>query len=183
VNCSAQASRTHPRSQRCAGSASCRGCQSNETVNSEVKNGRGKLCIPARMFPVCRSGTLASRSEFRARASAVEKSLTIVATSHSRPNELKTSSIGPFSSPAANRRYAFRPSNAGACFSSSAGRVYLTGARVRDGVRSTWFIPGLRNVGLRWRWAHGLGLDAKRNDATNWLWRRGCLGRRRALPP
>jgi len=28
-------------------------------VTSGVENGRGKLCIPARRFPVCRSGTLA----------------------------------------------------------------------------------------------------------------------------
>jgi type I site-specific restriction-modification system R (restriction) subunit len=70
---SAHASRTHPRSQRCAGSASNRGCQSIETVNSGTETGSGKLCIPARRFPVCRSGTLAIRSEARARPSAVEK--------------------------------------------------------------------------------------------------------------
>lgn len=38
---------------------SSRGCQSNEIVTSGAGNGRGKLCIPARRFPVCRSGTLA----------------------------------------------------------------------------------------------------------------------------
>ena len=46
--CAAQTSRTQPRSQRCAGSASSRGCQSNETVISGMATGRGKLCIPAR---------------------------------------------------------------------------------------------------------------------------------------
>src|SRR5260221_12772235 len=46
----AQTSRMHPRSQRCAGSASCRGCQSNETVTSGVESGRGKLYIPSRKF-------------------------------------------------------------------------------------------------------------------------------------
>ena len=45
-------SRTQPRSQRCAGSASSRGCQSNETVTSGIETGSGKLCIPARRFPV-----------------------------------------------------------------------------------------------------------------------------------
>jgi len=39
-----------------------RGCQSNDTVNSGVETGRGKLCIPSRSFPVWRSGTLAMRS-------------------------------------------------------------------------------------------------------------------------
>lgn len=40
---------------------------------SGVGTGRGKLCIPVRRFPGCRSGTLAIRSEARARASAVEQ--------------------------------------------------------------------------------------------------------------
>ena len=53
----AQISRTWPRSQRCAGSASSHGCQSNETVNSGVETGSGKLCISARRLPVCCSGT------------------------------------------------------------------------------------------------------------------------------
>ena len=66
---------------------------------SGMATGRGKLCIPARRFPVCRSGTLAIRSEARARASAVEKPPTIVTISRSSPNGLKASSIGPLSRP------------------------------------------------------------------------------------
>ena len=97
--CSAQAFRTHPRSQRCARSACSRGCQSNETVTSGVETGRGKPCIPARRFPVCRSGTLAIRSEARARASAVEKPPTIVAICRSSPSGSRASSIGPLSRP------------------------------------------------------------------------------------
>ena len=61
---------SRPRSQRWAGSASNRGCQSNQTVTSDVWTGRTKLCITSRRFPVCRSGTLAIRSDVRARASA-----------------------------------------------------------------------------------------------------------------
>lgn len=95
----AQASRTQPRSQRCAGSASILGCQSNDTVISGVGTGRGKLCIPARKASVCRSGTLAIRSEFRASCSAVEKPLTMVAICRSSPSAFKASSIGPLSSP------------------------------------------------------------------------------------
>ena len=80
-------------------SASSRGCQSKEIVISGVGTGRGKLYIPARRFPVCRSGTLATRSEARASASAVEKSLTIVTISRSSPNGFKASSIGPVARP------------------------------------------------------------------------------------
>ena len=75
---SLQMSRTQPRSQRCAGSASSRGCQSSETVTSGGETGSGKLCMPARRFPVCRSGTQAIRSEARASARALEKPPTIV---------------------------------------------------------------------------------------------------------
>ena len=89
ASCAAQTSRTHPRSQRCAGSASSRGCQSNETVISGMATGSGKLCIPARRFPVCRSGTLAIRSEARASASAVEKPPTIVTISPFQPERLQ----------------------------------------------------------------------------------------------
>ena len=92
-------SRTWPRSQRCAGSASIRGCQSNETVTSGVETGRGNPCILARRFPVCRSGTFAIRSEPRARASAVEKPPTITAISRSSPSVSKAASIGPRSRP------------------------------------------------------------------------------------
>jgi len=53
--CSAQTPRTHPRSQRCAGSPSNRGCQSKDTVNGAMGNGSAKLCIPAYRTPVCRS--------------------------------------------------------------------------------------------------------------------------------
>jgi len=49
---SAQTSRTHPRSQRWAASASRRTCQSNETVTSGVGNGRAKVCMSARRFAV-----------------------------------------------------------------------------------------------------------------------------------
>jgi hypothetical protein len=94
-----QISRTTPRSQRCAGSASNRGCQSNDTVNSGVVTGRAKLCIPARKIPVWRSGTVAIKSEARASASAVEKPPTMVTSSRSSPNGFKASSIGPNSSP------------------------------------------------------------------------------------
>ena len=81
-----QTSRTQPRSQRCAGSASSRGCQSRETVISGMATGSGKLCIPARRFPVWRSGTLAIRSEARASASAAEKPPTIATISRSSPS-------------------------------------------------------------------------------------------------
>ena len=95
----AQTSRTHPRSQRCAVSASSRGCQSKATVNSGRGTGSGKLCMPSRRFPVCRSGTLAIRSEPRASASAVAKPPTIVTSFRSSPNVFKASSIGPLSCP------------------------------------------------------------------------------------
>ena len=69
-------SRTHSRSQRWAGSASSCGCQSNETVNSGVGNGSGKLNIPERGLPIWRSGTLAIKPEARASGDAVEKPAT-----------------------------------------------------------------------------------------------------------
>ncbi len=50
-------------------------------------------------MPVCRSGTLAIRSEARASASAVEKPPTIATIPRSSPNGLKVSSIGPLSRP------------------------------------------------------------------------------------
>ena len=45
--------------------------------------------MPARRFPVCRSGTLAIRSEARASASAAEKPPTIVTISRSSPSGFK----------------------------------------------------------------------------------------------
>jgi hypothetical protein len=77
-------SRTHPR-HRWAGSASLRGCQSSETVSSGVTKGRGKVCIPARSAPVCRSGTVATRLGSRARKSALQNPLTMVTIVRSRP--------------------------------------------------------------------------------------------------
>ncbi len=47
--------------------------------------------MPARSLPVCRSGTLAIRSEARARASAAEKPPTIATISRSSPNDFKAS--------------------------------------------------------------------------------------------
>ena len=102
-----QVSRTRLRNQRCAGSASNRGCQSNETVTSSAGIGRAKLYIPARRFPVCRSGTLAIRSEARARVSAVEKLPTIVTISRSSPNDFKASSIGSLSEPCRETQMCF----------------------------------------------------------------------------
>ena len=69
-----------------------------DTVKAGVGNGRGKLCMPARSRPVCRSGTLAIRSVPRARARAVEKPPTIVTIRRSRPNRFKASRIDPSSS-------------------------------------------------------------------------------------
>ncbi len=60
---------------------------------------RESVQSPARRLPVWRSGTVAIRSEPRARASAVEKPLTIVAISRSSPSASRASSTGPFSSP------------------------------------------------------------------------------------
>ena len=99
ASCAAQTSCTQPRNQPCAGSASRRGCQSNEMVISGIVSGSGKLCMPVRSIPVCRSGTLATRSEARARASAVEKPATIVAITRCNPNGFNASSIGPLSRP------------------------------------------------------------------------------------
>lgn len=104
ADCSAQMSRTHPRRKRCAGSASSRGCQNNETVILGIGIGRAKLCMPARRFSVCRSGMLAIRSEARARASAWEKPPTTVTFSRVSPNRSRASSIGPFASPRRDRR-------------------------------------------------------------------------------
>lgn len=84
-----QVSKTRPRNQRCALSASSRGCQSKEIVISKVGIGRGKLYIPARRLPVYRSGTLATRSEDRASAKAVAKLPTIVTIARSCPNGCK----------------------------------------------------------------------------------------------
>ncbi len=94
-----QTSLTWLRSQRCVGSASSRGCQSMEIVNSGVETGRGKLCIPARRLPVCRSGTLAIRSVARAKLSAIEKPPTIVMTFRFNPSGIRASSIGPLLKP------------------------------------------------------------------------------------
>ena len=44
----------------------------DEIVIFGMGSGSAKPCIPARRPPVCRSGTLATRSEARARASAAE---------------------------------------------------------------------------------------------------------------
>ena len=51
----AQTPRTQPRSQRCAGSPSDRGCQSRDTVNGAMGSGSAKLCMPAYRTPVCHS--------------------------------------------------------------------------------------------------------------------------------
>ncbi len=63
----------------------------------------------ARRFPVWRSGTLATRSEERASASAVEKLATIVVISSFEAEQApRLSSIGPMSrSPPRERRYVF----------------------------------------------------------------------------
>ncbi len=94
-----QTSRTQSRSQRCAGSASRRGCQSMEMVTSTVVTGSGKLNMPARAPCECRSGTLAIRSEARAMASAAEKPETMHTTVRCSPSWFKASSIGPLSRP------------------------------------------------------------------------------------
>lgn len=62
-----------------AGSESRRGCQSIETTVSFVANGRRKLVVPWRRACVCLSGTLATRSDVRASATAVAKPGTTVA--------------------------------------------------------------------------------------------------------
>jgi hypothetical protein len=54
-------SRTEPHSQRCTGSASSRGCQSLDVMNLGVGTDSGKVCIPARSLPACRSGMVAIR--------------------------------------------------------------------------------------------------------------------------
>ena len=93
----AQTSRTHPRSQRCAGSPSKRGCQSKETVNGAMGTGSAKLCMPAYRTPVCRSWTQATKSEARTSASAAAKPPTVVAIGRCRPMPAKASSMGPLS--------------------------------------------------------------------------------------
>ena len=55
--------------------------------------------MPSRRFAVCRSGTLAIRSEARARPTAVAKPPTTVTTSRSRPSASRASSIGHCASP------------------------------------------------------------------------------------
>ncbi len=55
--------------------------------------------MPARRMPVCRSGTLAIKSEPRASAKALAKLPTMVTISRSSPNGFKASSIGPVSKP------------------------------------------------------------------------------------
>ena len=95
------------RNQRCAGSASIRGCQSMETVISGVGNGRAKHSIPSQRFPTCRFGTVATKSEARARASATEKPPTTVMISRSNPSRFNASSITPLLSPLRETRTCF----------------------------------------------------------------------------
>jgi hypothetical protein len=56
-------------------------------------SGSAKLNMPARKLPVCRSGTLATRSD--ASAKAAEKPPTLVAMSRTTPCDARTSSSGP----------------------------------------------------------------------------------------
>ena len=69
------------------------------TVMLRVLNGSGKLRIPARRPSVWRSGTVATRLEFRASAIAPENPLTMAAMSRSSPTAARSSSIGPRSGP------------------------------------------------------------------------------------
>jgi hypothetical protein len=62
-----------------------RGCQSIDTVNSLAATGSSKAYIPLRRLSVWRSGTVAIRSDSRARANAAEKPPTIVATRRCMP--------------------------------------------------------------------------------------------------
>lgn len=61
--------------------------------------GRGKVNISVRKFRVCRSGTLAIRSEFLAMAIAAAKLPTIATTFRRRPSVCSALSIEPFSLP------------------------------------------------------------------------------------
>ncbi len=71
------------------------GCQSIDTVKAGVGTGSAKVCMPTRRSPVCRSGTVATRSEPRARASALEKPPTTMTLSRFSPSASRAASMGP----------------------------------------------------------------------------------------
>jgi hypothetical protein len=64
-----------------------------------MATGREKQNIPVRKPAVCRAGTVAMRSDDRARASAIEKPLTIATTFRSSPCGASASSTEPRSRP------------------------------------------------------------------------------------
>lgn len=72
-----------------------RGCQSIDTLIDGSLNGSAKVSMPARRAAVCRSGTVATRSEPRATAMAVAKPLTVVITVRSSRSVASASSTHP----------------------------------------------------------------------------------------
>src|SRR5471030_480191 len=100
---SQQVASTKPRSQRCAGSASSRGCHICETVIASVRTGSGKLLTAAArdfVLFLCVAlknelVTSATRSDALATAKAARKLGTTATTVRERPRAANASSTGP----------------------------------------------------------------------------------------